>query len=93
MGAKPSPLGALPDLAPATKASAPSDLPDLTEIEAEAGEKKSGQTQESLEERRLRLEARRDAIQKKKRDEEEAKARANRQEEQKRDTGDIFRNT
>jgi len=57
------------------------------------GEESKQNNQESLEERRLRLEARREAIQAKKRQEEEAKALANRGEERKRDTGDIFRNT
>ena len=51
-----------------------------------------GDGQESLEERKLRLKARSDALKKKKREEEEAKNKPS-AEEQKRDSGDIFRNT
>lgn len=58
---------------------------------SEKDKKAAASGQESLEERKLRLQARSEALKKKKRDEEEAKKP--KAEEQKRDQGDIFRNT
>ena len=90
--------GALPLIQPdQNKGAAAADLANPLDAENSEANKPAGEEtkndQESLEERRLRLEARREALQKKKRDEEEAKALLNKPIEMKRDEGDVFRNT
>lgn len=86
---------ALPKISDSNRGAAAEDLANpLDEVDVQVdAEQAQKSNQESLEERKLRLEARRDALQKKKRDEEEAKARANAPIEMRRDEGDIFRNT
>ena len=90
---------ALPKIDAGQNKGAAADMENpLDELDVQVGGDKADgdaakNNQESLEERRLRLEARREALQKKKRDEEEAKALANAPIEMKRDQGDIFRNT
>ena len=91
---------ALPKIEPdQNRGAAAADMENpLDELDVQVGVDKADgdaakNNQESLEERKLRLEARREALQKKKRDEEEAKALANAPIEMKRDQGDIFRNT
>lgn len=90
---------ALPKIDAGQNKGAAADMENpLDELDVQVGGDKADgdaakNNQESLEERRLRLEARRDALQKKKREEEESKALANAPIEMNRDQGDVFRNT
>ncbi len=87
----PNPLDDLDDIPIGSKAQ-PASITNPQSIQKkEAVAAPTGDGQESLEERKLRLKARSEALKKKKREEEEAKNRPI--EEQKRDDGDIFRNT